>query len=344
MKLRGNGVGAMYYGLGYGFSRPDFGAAEIEMAADGTITIWSGASELGQGLRTVLCQLAAEELGIPYEDTLIISSDTVKTPDAGPVSASRSTFVQGNAVLEAARELKRELRALASQLLGSAADQIEFQNGYVLVRDETGRSMSIGELAAKMHLNGRRVRGFGRYDITTSDVDPESSQGDAYTTYTWASQLAQVEVDTDTGQVKVLRLASIADAGKAINPKAVEGQIEGGALQGLGFSLMEEVIMKDGVFLNSELSTYLIPTAADMPVIEALIVEVPDPKGPLGAKGVGEPATIPTTAAILNAAANAVGRRLYRTPASPANMLSLLNSEEDRESAIAIGDIPFPPI
>jgi CO/xanthine dehydrogenase Mo-binding subunit len=194
-----------------------------------------------------------------------------------------------------------------------------------------------------MHKRGRRVRGSGYHNITTADVDPETSQGDAYATYAWASQLAEVEVDTETGHVTVLRLASATDAGKAINPKMVEGQIEGGAVQGLGFALMEEMIVEQGEFKNAKLSTYLIPTAADVPMIEPLIVEVYDSTGPYGAKGIAEPATIPTAPTIFNAIANAIGKRILITPASPERLLMLLeklNLPEDAE--ISLDDIPYP--
>ena len=179
--------------------------------------------------------------------------------------------------------------------------------------------------------------------FTPSDVDRETSQGDAYASYAWASQLAEVEVDTETGKVTVLRLASATDAGKAINPQGVEGQIEGGAVQGLGFALMEEMIVQDGKFLNSRFSTYIIPTAADVPRIDPLIVEVYDPTGPHGAKGVAEPATIPTTPAILNAIADALGKRISRTPATPERVLQLLGEiEVAQNEVIAMEDVPYP--
>ena len=322
MKLRGIGVGSMMYGLGYGFARPDFSTTDIELAPDGTVTIWNGASELGQGLQTLLCQLVAEELGIPYEDTFIITADTGRTPDAGPVSASRSTYVQGNSALKACRDLKKPM-----------AEQDQ---------NEPSRSISFTNLAGGMHQRGRRVRGSGYHSITTGDVDKETSQGDAYATYAWASQLAEVEVDTETGQVTVLRLASATDAGKAINPKMVEGQIEGGAVQGLGFALMEDMKIEQGEFKNAKLSTYLIPTAADVPMVEPLIVEVYDPTGPYGAKGVAEPATIPTAPTIFNAIANALGQRVRFTPATPEKMLKLLGKLEEKEEQITIEDMPYP--
>jgi CO/xanthine dehydrogenase Mo-binding subunit len=343
MKLRGVGIGAMLYGIGYGFSRPDFSFAELEMAADASLTVWVGASELGQGLRTVLAQIAAEALAIPYEAVRIISSDTEKTPDSGGVSASRATTVHGNAVLEAAHDLRDSLSALAGELLDIDPQGLDYTAGRVIDTRGSGRWLSICDLAAEMHKRGRRVRGVGRYDNMTADVDPETSQGDAFATHAWASQLAEVEVDTETGFVRVLRLASATDAGKAINPILAEGQIEGGAVQGLGFALMEVMQLEQGVFKNASLTNYLIPTAADVPPIDPLIVEIPDPRGPFGAKGIGEPATIPTAPAILNAIADAIGKRLRQTPASPEYVLAALGALPAPSPALSAADLPYPP-
>jgi CO/xanthine dehydrogenase Mo-binding subunit len=345
MKLHGLGIGSMMYGLGYGFSRPDFATTDIEVAPDGTITLWNGASELGQGLQTLLCQLAAQELGIPYEDTQIISADTGSTPDAGPVSASRSTYVQGNSTLLACKDLKAGMAELAGKLFSVPAEQFEFRNGMVFDQNDPTHCITFRDLAGEMFKCGTRNRGSGYCNITTGDVNPETSQGDAYATYAWASQLAEVEVDSETGQVTVLRLVSATDAGQAINPRMVEGQIEGGAVQGLGFALMEEMKIEQGVFKNAKLSTYLIPTAADVPMVEPLIVEVYDPTGPYGAKGVAEPATIPTAPALFNAIANATGRQVLTTPASPENLLHLLGKIETIESVtLSIEDLPYPPV
>ena len=343
MIKRGVGVGTMVYGLGYGFSRPDFAATDIELAPDGTVTLFNGASELGQGLQTLLCQFAAQELGIPYDDTYIISADTGRTPDAGPVSASRSTYVQGNSVLKACRDLKSSMVELAEKLLKVPAERLEFKNGEVFDRENSTVSISFRTLAGEMFKRGLRIRGSGYHNNATDDVDPQTSQGDAYSSYAWASQLAEVEVDTETGQVNVISLISASDAGKAINPRMVEGQVEGGAIQGLGFALMEDMQIVDGVFKNANLSAYLIPTAADVPMVEPLIVEVYDPTGPYGAKGIAEPATIPTAPTLFNAISDAIGRRVRKTPASPISILRLLGKIDlEKEVPLTFDDLPYP--
>jgi CO/xanthine dehydrogenase Mo-binding subunit len=185
----------------------------------------------------------------------------------------------------------------------------------------------------EMHKHGKRCIGWGWQDITTKDVDPLTSQGDAYQTFGWATQLAEVEVDTETGFVQVTRLVSATDAGRAINPGGVEGQVQGGAVMGLGYALYEQHIVDQGRPKTASLAFYLVPTPLDVPEIECLIVEVPDPAGPYGAKGVSEPATIPTTPAILNAIYDAVGVRVNETPATPERIFHLLREQESRQQA-----------
>jgi len=344
MKVKGIGYGAMLYGVGYGFARPDYGSAEVEISADGTVCIWNGGSELGQGLATILCQFAAQELGIAYEKTRIFSADTALTPDSGPVSASRSTFVQGAAIVNACGQLKDALFEMLSEKFGVSRENISIVDENIINTENSRKIISFVEAAGEMHNRGMRTRFSGWYSNMTHDVDPETSQGDAFRQYAWASQVAEVEVDLDTGVVKVLKIASATDAGQAVNPMLVEGQIEGGAIQGLGYALMEEMKVQNGEFLNASLSNYIIPTAKDSPIIESLIVEVPDPNSPHGVKGVGEPAMIPTAPAILNAINNAIGKRIYDLPASPERILSALGKISDTTEDIQtmIEKMPYP--
>lgn len=346
MKIKGVGYGSMMYGVGYGFARPDFGAADVEISADGSISIWNGGSELGQGLATILCQFASQELGIAYERMRIFNADTSLTPNSGPVSASRSTFVQGSAVVNACQGLRSAIIAMASVLMKVPTEDLMILDEHVVDVKHSEESLPIKDVAGQMHKRGVQTRFSGWYSNMTRDVDPETSQGDAFRQFAWATQAAEVEVDTDTGMVKVLSIASATDAGKAINPLLVEGQIEGGALQGLGYALMEDMKVVRGEFLNASLSNYLIPTAADAPRIIPLIVEVPDPSGPMGAKGVGEPALIPTAPAILNAINAAVGKRIVSLPASPERVLTVLGKIPtiNRGDPITIDMVPYPSV
>ena len=317
MKKRGFGIGSMYYGIGYGFSRADIGSATIEMAEDGTTTVYSGACDMGQGVMTIVAQVAAEEIGINPDTIRVVAADTSSTPDAGPTSGSRATFVQGVAVQKAAKDLRDQLLPMAAEMLQCRKEELEARAGSIYKIGSEAPLTTVAKVANEIHRLGRRCASSGWHDITTKDVDPETSQGDAYATYGWATQLVEVEVDTETGRVEVLRIVSATDAGKAINPIAVEGQIQGGAAMGLGYALYEQHILEEGISRTGSLAFYLVPTSMDVPEIECEIVEVADPKGPFGAKGVAEPATIPTTPAILNAIYDAVGVRITETPATP---------------------------
>lgn len=324
MRKRGIGLGSMLYGIGFGFGRPDSASAYVEIAEDGTATLLSGCAEIGQGSSTILCQIAAEELGIRYEDVRIVSADTSVTPDAGPSTASRQTYVSGNAVRKAAADARKEVLELAAEMLVTSRDNLVVRDRMISLKDDPSIVMPFARAAAESHRRGRRFAGFGWHDITTPDVDPETNQGDAYASYLYATQLAEVEVDTDTGEVRLLRLVSATDVGRAINPSNVAGQVQGGASMGMGYALCEEVVMDRGVTLTPSLREYRVPTSMDVPNIEAIIVEEEDPSGPFGAKGVGEAAAIPTAPAILNAIYDAVGVRVSQLPATPERILGLL--------------------
>jgi CO/xanthine dehydrogenase Mo-binding subunit len=333
MIKRGMGIGSMFYGIGYGFNRPDIGAAHVEVAEDGTATLYTGVCDLGQGIQTLLAQIVGTELGMSIGEIRVIDADTGSTPDSGPTSGSRATFVQGQAVRNASIDVRERLMEMGAQLLDVAVDDLELSQGVVHLRRDPSRQVSVVRVIDEMHKQGKRCIGWGWQDITTKDVDPQTSQGDAYQTFGWATQLAEVEVDTETGFVRVTRLVSATDAGRAINPVGVEGQVQGGAVMGLGYALYEQHIVDQGNAKTASLAFYLVPTPLDVPEIECLIVEVPDPNGPYGAKGVSEPATIPTTPAILNAIYDAVGIRVTETPATPERVFHLLREMERQQEA-----------
>jgi len=333
MIKRGIGIGSMFYGIGYGFNRPDIGAAHVEVAEDGTATLYTGVCDLGQGIQTLLAQIVGTELGMSIEQVRVIDADTGSTPDSGPTSGSRATFVQGQAVRNASLDVKERLLDMGGHLLGLPADELEVGQGTVRHRQDAARQVPVVRVIDEMHKQGKRCIGWGWQDITTKDVDPQTSQGDAYQTFGWATQLAEVEVDTDTGFVQVTRLVSATDAGRAINPVGVEGQVQGGAVMGLGYALYEQHVVDQGTAKTASLAFYLVPTPLDVPEIECLIVEVADPNGPYGAKGVSEPATIPTTPAILNAIYDAVGVRVTQTPATPERVFHLLRERERQADA-----------
>jgi CO/xanthine dehydrogenase Mo-binding subunit len=328
MKKRGIGVGSMFYGMGYGFSRQDIGSAEVEICEDGSVTLRSGEVDYGQGSDTIFCQIVAEELGVRYDAIQLITADTFTTPNAGPTSASRLTYVVGNAVLKAARAIRDRLLKIAEEMLGEK--DLLFANEQVFSEAHPEKRIPFAMLAKEGHLRGVAVVEMVWYDITTGDVDRETGQGDAYSNYSYATQLAEVEVDTETGKVEVLRIIAATDVGKAINPSNVEGQIEGGVVMGLGYALTEEVKQEKGYMKTKNLGEYMVPTSLDIPAIETHIVEVPVSSGPYGAKGVGEPALIPTAPAILNAIANALDVRVTELPANMENLYRLIQEREKK--------------
>jgi CO/xanthine dehydrogenase Mo-binding subunit len=328
MKKRGIGVGSMFYGMGYGFSRQDIGSAEVEICEDGSVILRSGEVDYGQGSDTIFCQIVAEELGIRYDAIQVITADTFTTPNAGPTSASRLTYVTGNAVLKAARALRNRLEEIARKMLGE--EDLVFVDEEIFSETHPEKRISFASLAKEGHLRGVAMVETTWHDITTGDVDRETGQGNAYSNYSFATQLAEVEVDTETGKVEVLRIIAATDVGKAINPSSVEGQIEGGVVMGVGYALTEEVKQEKGYVKTENLGEYMVPTSLDIPDIETHIVEVPISSGPYGAKGVGEPALIPTTPAILNAIANALDVRVTDLPANLENLHRLIRENEKK--------------
>jgi len=239
------------------------------------------------------------------------------------------------AMLKAARAMKRNLQSVAEKILGET--DLLFGDEKVYSMSHPEKCISFKDLAKKAHLSGVPMVETAWHDITTKDVDPETAQGDAYAAYAYATQLAEVEVDTETGNVEVLRIVTATDAGKAINPLNVEGQIEGGVAMGVGYALTEEITLEEGYLKTPSLGDYMIPTSLDVPPIETHIVEVPVSTGPYGAKGVGEPASIPTAPAILNAIANALDIRVTDLPANSANLLRLIREKEREEKNLPPG-------
>lgn len=322
MKKRGIGMGCMWYGVG-NTALPNPAAAFVEWLDDGTANLLIGCADIGQGSDTIMAQIAAEELGISADDVYVTSADTLVTPEGGATSASRQTYITGNAVKRAAAEAKEVAVAEAAVMLNKDAGSIAFADGTVLA-DGTVTSFKITDVIANCRKQGKLTLGKGWFNPATTSLDPKTGQGSPYGTYAFATQVAEVEVDTETGRVEVLKLVAAHDVGTAINPQLVEGQIEGGSIMGLSYGLLEEVITNSGVIKNNNFTDYLLPTTLDVPEITSIIVEDQEPTGPFGAKGVGEPALIPTAAAIANAVYNAIGVRIFALPITPERVLEAL--------------------
>ena len=300
-KRRGVGIGCMWYGIGNtSMSNPSH--MRLGLSPAGTVTLYSGAVDIGQGSNTIMVQIAADALGLPASQLALVAGDTDLTADAGKTSASRQTFVSGKAAELAGRDLRQQILRLANAGEGAT---LSLEGATLRVRD--GGTVRTLDLATAGPLIGE-----GTFDPPTTPLDADG-QGVPYATYAFAAQIAEVEVDTELGTVKVLRMVAAHDVGKAINPTLVEGQIEGGIAQGLGLALMEEYLPGR----TENLHDYLIPTIGDVPEIECLLIEDREPLGPSGAKGVGEPGLVPTAPAILGAVHHATGVRATRVPLLP---------------------------
>jgi xanthine dehydrogenase molybdenum-binding subunit len=263
----------------------------------------------------------------------VINTDTdIKPWDVG-VHASRTTYIAGNAARLAALEARDQIFETGAEVLGVSPDELVARDGEIMVIGEEHRSVELARVVRKRHFrkDGQVIVGEGWYDPPTEMVNKDTYKGNISATYGFGAQMAEVEVDTETGLVRVLRLVCAHDVGRAINPMAVEGQIEGGAQMGLGYALTEEVIVHQGKVLNPDFLDYKLFTSADMPEIKTIIVETDDPGGPYGAKGVGEMGGTPTAAAIANAIYDAIGVRMTQLPMTPERILSALDEKNIKE-------------
>lgn len=315
-KRRGVGIGMGWYRTSIGTSSDACGA-NVYVHEDGSVLLFTGITELGQGSYTVLPQICAEELGIRVEDIRLVQPDTDMVPESGPTVGSRSTTLMGNAIILAAQEVKKSLLEMASEMLLVPEERLRAENRQIYDLDNPDKTVEFKAVAARCMANGRRLIGQGWWTPPPATLDPETGQGNPYFVYTYSTHMAEVIVDVETGEVEVTDFATAFDIGKAINPKAVEGQIEGGVAMGLGYALTEKLALEEGLIRNLHFGDYLIPTIMDVPPIKSTILEMENRYGPYGAKGIGEMPNIPATPAILNAIANACGARIRSLPADP---------------------------
>jgi CO/xanthine dehydrogenase Mo-binding subunit len=329
---RGWGMASIWFSIGMGRNVPDHAAATLDMLPDGSLILHTGAADMGQGVHTVLAQIAAERIGVTLDSVKVVTPDTDRTYDAGPSVASRQTFVSGNAVLRAAQPIHETLLQSASELTGLSADILQIKEGRVMAEGEL-ISITIPELVAKAIEKDRQLHADGYYAMEYPEELPPGSYPYATSVFTFGTQVAQVLVDMETGQVSIEKLIAVQDAGKIINPGGARGQIEGGVIMGLGYALMEELLVDQGITHNLNLGTYLIPTAKDVPELTVKIVEVPEPFAPYGAKGLGEPPLTPTAPAILNAVIDAIGVPLYSIPLTAERVLKAIQSRKDDSPA-----------
>lgn len=303
------GFAVAFKNTGLGGGAPDKAGAEVELFSDGTLEVRTSSAELGQGLVTVLQMIVAQEFSLPVERVRVLVMDTDLTPDGGPTTASRQTFVTGNAALHAAQTLRQALASTLAEKYDCPPEQVRFLEGLAQVNDHT---IQLGDVVALMQAEGREPRAL--YEYWAPVTRPLGKGGSMHFAFSFAAQAAEVEVNTLSGEVRVLRVISANDVGRALNPLGLKGQIEGGVMMGLGNALTEDFIVEEGRVFTDRLARYRVPSIALTPEIIPIVVEHPVEAGPYGAKGVGEIVSIPTTPAITNAICNAVGYRVDHLP------------------------------
>jgi len=336
-KRYGIGMASVFHTGGGGISPHggNFSSAFIKVQGDGTVDLLTGVPDVGQGSDTVLAQIAAEELGVRIEDMRVHAGDTGITPATLGVRGSRETFVAGNAVKLAARSARKKLLERAVTMLKTDVDALDCGDGFICVKMSPKYRISIAEVAGKPQFDGIAsafpmgvpIVGSACYtDPVSGFSDSATGYGNICPAWTYGAQVVEVEVDMETGRVKVLRVVAAHDVGKAINPKSVEGQIEGSVMQGIGMALTERLVWDDnGRVMNDQFAEYKLPLMPDTPEIISIIVEPGDPHGPFGAKGIGEAAIVPTAAAVANAIHDATGIRFSELPMTPEKVLREIN-------------------
>ncbi len=340
----GMGIALALYGcnLHHGGQRLDRSSAVVILQADGSVVVRVGLTEMGQGNLAACQTIAAQALGVDPAAVQVWQPDTTTVADSGPTVASRGAHASGMAILDAVRRLRARLDPVAAELLGCGRGQVELAGGRARVAGKPERSVAVAEVAATM--SERRIEAIatGWYRSRPRRFDPATGAGEPYEFYAVACHVARVAVDRDLGLVRVEEVSAAHDVGRVIHRDALEGQIQGGVVQGIGWGTTERLALDHGRLVNPSFTDYLIPTSADAPKVNIAIVESDGAGGPFGAKGVGEPALIPAAAAVRNAVVEALGVELDTLPLTPPAIVAALGdahpfawvaAEEEHEHA-----------
>jgi xanthine dehydrogenase molybdenum-binding subunit len=324
---RGVGIASMLHVGGGAKIYPSDGCGTILKIDDfAHVTLMTGASEIGQGSETVLSQLVCEELGLPLSAVTVINNDTDITPWDVGVHASRTTFIGGNSAIGAARKAKVKILAAAAAKTELAPEALDLRDGCVVRKDDGKRLFELGKFLRSLHFSDRAelVMTSFYYEPPSRHQDKEF-RGDVSAAYAWATQVCEVEVDTQTGIVRLLKVTAAHDVGRVLNRLGIEGQIEGGIVMGQGYAITENLIVENGVVRNANFRDYKLVTAPEIPDIDVTFIETMDGEGPQGAKGVGEAPAICIAAAVANAIHNATGTRICALPFTPENVYRALH-------------------
>jgi CO/xanthine dehydrogenase Mo-binding subunit len=320
-KRRGLGIAIMYHGNSLGPEGSDYAAVHMQIDKSGLVSFRTGLTEYGTGAPSGLIQIAAETMHLPMNCFKLEPPDTDFCTDTGPTVASRTITVGGRATQMVAGKLHQKLKEVAAEMLGCPTSEVESADAKYYSQSSPEHPVTYQEVVESAYKQRIQLKEAGTFTAPKCEYDPETSQGTTYLQYTYGAVTAEVEVDIETGQVQVTKMVTAYDVGKVINPLSLEGQIEGGTVQGLGYGIMEELIHKDGIVLNPNLADYYIPTSLDIPEIKTIILEYPGRLGPYGAKAIGEPPIVLPAPAIVNAIDNAIGMRLNEIPATPDRVL-----------------------
>ncbi len=334
-----------YHGVGIAavtwLTNPMAGSATLKLNEDGTIGFITAATDIGSGaVSTGLVQIVAEELGVHPEDVIVHAPDTDAAPYDAGAQGSRTVYNVGNAILRAAGEVRRQVFERAADLIEAAAEDLRLVDGHVEVAGSPQHRIALADVAAAALAQGGPIAATGSAVSAPAAIDEATMRGAYFRHFnapTFHVHLAEVEVDPDTGKVEILRYVVAQDVGRAINPSGIEGQIHGGVAQGIGYALYENIHLVDGRVLECDLESYRLPGAQDVPRVEAILLEHPDPGGPYGAKGVGEPPIVPVAGVVANAVSDAIGRPMNQLPITPFAVLAALR-EADGTTARLSGD------
>jgi CO/xanthine dehydrogenase Mo-binding subunit len=328
-KKHGIGMAAIWYSTGLS-GGGDPSQAVVKMHPDGSVDVLIGTVDIGQGVRSVVRQIAAQEMGVSIEKVNVTTVDTDTSPFDTGTFASRGTHQTGNAVLMAAREARQVLFELAAEQLGVEPGQLEARDNMVVVRDFPEQAIPIADIATKgLWVDRQFIAGRGVFGWPPANVDPHTGEGEPLHNMAYGCTVAEIEVDTETGWITVLKLVSAYDCGKAINPLMAEGQIDGGAAMGVGSALMEELhpYYPSLDHYPTGFFSYMVPTAKDVPPQDAVIVEMGSRSGPHGAKGIGEMTANSEAPAIVNAIYDAIGVWITDVPATPEKVLRAIEEQ-----------------
>jgi CO/xanthine dehydrogenase Mo-binding subunit len=301
--------------------------------AEGRVTVRSAEGDIGQGARTIAAIIAAEEFDVGLDRVHVGETTTEDTPNTLGAFASRLVLIAGHAVRNAVADAKKQLLPIAAEKLEASTDDLVWQDGAFQIRGTPGRSISLEEVCkeAVSRKGGKAIRGKGEYDPPSENYHPKTLFGNISVAYEFAAQAAEVEVDIETGHLRILRLVAADDVGRMLNPLAVHGQVEGATVQGVGFALTEEMKTEAGQVINGNFGDYALPKAETVPSVTSVAIESNDPFGPYGAKGASEAAIVPTAPAIANAIFHATGIRMTSLPISAEKMLAAIQAHHKGE-------------